>query len=50
MKAKPKFLKGKMKQAEGSTPRGAMPAAKKSGKFGPRMAKIREKRLEKEAM
>jgi hypothetical protein len=47
---KPKFLKSKHKQAEGSTPRGAMPADKKSGKFGARMAKVREKRLEGKEM
>jgi len=45
MKSKPKGLKGIFKQTEGSTPKSAMPAAKRAGS-----SKAREKRLMKEKM
>lgn len=44
MKPMGKALKGKFKQTEGNTPRGAMPASRKAG------MKAREKKLEKVAM
>jgi hypothetical protein len=44
MQKMPKQMKGKFKQTEGSTPRGAMPASKKAGKSA------RDKRLAKVAM